>query len=460
MMNNCLESSSFRDPSGIIFYKNQKVYRQINLSYKETYDYLITSGLYEKLVSENLLVPHKEVNIEPILPEKSFKIIEPKQIPFISYPYEWSFSQLKFAALTTLKIEKIAIDFGMTLKDASAYNIQFIDSQPIFIDSLSFEKYNEGQSWKAYKQFCQHFLGPLALMNHTDIGLNQLFRVYIDGIPVNLASKLLPFKTRFMFSLLSHIHLHARSQKHYENKQKQIKKIKMSKRSLIGVIESLESGIKKLKLNSMKTEWGNYYSETNYSDLSFTEKKKIISTMIESVNPTKVWDLGANTGIFSRISSEKGIFTVAWDIDPFAVEINFLESYKKKENNILPLLLDLTNPSSNIGWANVERKSFVDRGPVDLILALAMIHHLVISNNVPLEKLAEFFKQNCQNLIIEFIPKSDSQVQRLLSTREDIFDEYTQQNFEAIFQKHFKIKKSFPIMDSKRIIYLMEKKPI
>ncbi len=453
-----IESSSFRDPSGFIFNKSQKFFRQINQSYKEEYDYLMNSGLYEKLVSEKLLVSHKEVTMDSLLPEKLYKIIEPDQIPFISYPYEWSFSQLKFAALTTLKIEKMALKFGMTLKDASAYNIQFINSQPIFIDTLSFEKYHEGEGWKAYKQFCQHFLGPLALMSHTDIRLNQLFQIYIDGIPVDLSSKLLPIKTRFMFSLLSHIHLHAKSQKYYEKKQIKNKKIKMNKRSFEGLIESLNSSIKKINWKPKGTEWGNYYSETNYSDKSFIEKKQIISKMIDEINPTKVWDLGANTGFFSRISSDREIFTVSFDIDPAAVEKNFLQSFEKKETNLLPLLLDLTNPSSNLGWANEERGSVISRGPTDLILALALIHHLAISNNIPLQKIAEFFKSNSKFLIIEFIPKSDSQVQKLLSTRKDIFDEYTQEQFENCFKIYFTIKKTVLIVNSKRIIYLMETK--
>jgi hypothetical protein len=451
-----IDNSSFRDPSGFIFYDEEKLYRQINISYKDNFKHFLNSGLYEKLVSENLLIPHKEVNVDSILPEKLFKIIEPQLIPLISYPYEWSFSQLKFAALTTLKVQKIALEFGMTLKDASAYNIQFLNSQPIFIDTLSFEKYPEGEGWKAYKQFCQHFLGPLALMGHTDVSLNKLSQIFIDGIPVDLTSKLLPFKTHFMFSLFSHIHLHGKSQKHYEKKEIKKKKIKISKRSVEGIIQSLSSSVEKIKWNPKNTEWSDYYLETNYSDKSFIEKKEIISKMVDDISPKKVWDLGANTGIFSRVCSEKGIDTVAFDIDPAAVEKNYLRVYEKKEKHLFPLLLDLTNPSSRIGWANKERRSFEDRGPVDLILALALIHHLSISNNVPLQKLAEFFKNNCKALIIEFIPKSDSQVRKLLSTREDIFNEYSKEEFELCFQKYFLIKKSLNILGSERTLYHME----
>jgi len=225
-MLNGLEDGSFRDPSGFLFYQNGKLYRQINQSYKDEYDHLIDSGLYSSLVDAELLIPHKEVDIRPLVKEKGYKVIQPEPIQFISYPYEWSFSQLKHAALTTLEIQKKALDYEMTLKDSSAYNIQFRNGKAILIDTLSFERYKEGQPWKAYRQFCSHFLAPLALMSHKDIRLNQLSRIYLDGIPLDLANKLLPMRTLSMFSLLSHIHLHAKTQKHYESKQTKVKKTK------------------------------------------------------------------------------------------------------------------------------------------------------------------------------------------------------------------------------------------
>jgi|TARA_B110001454_G_C12717104_1_gene433020 ribosomal protein L11 methylase PrmA len=457
MIDFTIESSSFRDPSGFLFYQNNVLYRQINKSYKENYNFLIKSGLYANLVEQELLIPHEEVVNESITND-GFIIIKPEKIPFISYPYEWSFSQLKDAALITIEIQKIAKKYDMMLKDASAYNIQFKNGKPIFIDTLSFEKYVEGEPWKGYKQFCQHFFAPLALMSKRDIRLGQLSRIYIDGIPLDLASDLLPMKTKTAFSLLSHIHAHAKSQKYYQGKKIDMKKRKISSRSLEGVIESLHSGIKKMNWAEKETEWGDYYSDTNYSDVSFEEKQKIILEFLKKHNPKQVWDLGSNTGIFSRIASDLGIFTVSFDIDPLAVEKNYRESVEKQETNILPLLLDLANPSGDIGWSNNERLSLMKRGPVDLVMALALIHHLVISNNIPLKKLANFFNKICNFLIIEFIPKTDSQVDRLLVTREDIFTDYTQENFELEFKNYFTILKSIDIIDTKRTMYIMEKK--
>ena len=454
-----IENSSFRDKSGFLFYQNNILYRLIDISYKEHYDHLINSELYNKLSEKNLLITHEEIN-DLKLDHDYYKIIKPEKIPFISYPYEWSFSQLKDAALLTLRIQKGAMKYGMTLKDGSAYNIQFFNGKPILIDTLSFELYEDGQIWKPYKQFCQHFLAPLALMSKKDIRLNLLSKTFIDGIPLDLTAKLLPKTTFGNFGLMAHIHAHAKSQKHYEDKEDTtIKEQTISKRSFEGLIENLESSIKKMTWNEDKTEWGDYYSDTNYSEKSFEEKKKIISSAIETINPKIVWDLGANTGIFSRLASNHGINTISFDIDPLAVERNYLESTKNNEQNILPLISDLTNPSSNIGWNNDERQSFLERGPADLVFALALVHHLAISNNVPINKIAEFFSTISKSLIIEFIPKSDSQVKRLLSTREDIFENYNEQNFEEEFSKFFKIISSKKLDDSQRTIYIMEKFP-
>ena len=452
-----IENSSFRDRSGFLFYYENEIYRIINFSYKKQYEKLMNSELYQKLEEKNLIITHSEIeNLD--IDCDYYKIIKPEKIPFISYPYEWSFSQLKDAALLTLRIQKAAMKYGMTLKDASAYNIQFFNGKPIFIDTLSFEIYEDGQIWKPYKQFCQHFLAPLALISKKDIRLNLLSKIFIDGIPLDLTAKLLPKTTFGNFGLMAHIHAHAKSQKHYEDKEDTtIKEQTISKRSFEGLIENLESSIKKMTWKEDKTEWGDYYSDTNYSEKSFEEKKEIISSAIKTTNPQIVWDLGANTGIFSRLASNQGINTISFDIDPLAVEKNYLESVNNDERNILPLILDLTNPSSNIGWNNDERHSFLERGPADLVFALALVHHLAISNNVPLSKIAEFFSTISKSLVIEFIPKSDSQVKRLLSTREDIFENYDEENFEKEFLNFFKITNSKKLTDSQRTVYIMEK---
>ena len=458
MVTSRLESGSFRDPNGCVFWQDGTLYRQVNTSYKDNYQHLMESGLYGVLVSGGLLLPHEEVDIQAPQPDLAYKVIRPELIPFVSYPYEWCFSQLKDAALTTLEIQKTCLDFGMSLKDCSAYNIQFRKGRPVLIDTLSFEKYREGQPWVAYRQFCQHFLAPLALMSHKDIRLNQLLRVYIDGIPLDLAGSLLPVHTRLMFSLLSHIHLHARSQKRFADKSVDTKRYKLSHRSFLGIINSLESAIRKQKWQPRSMGWANYYQDTNYSLDALAHKRQTVAEFIDKIAPSSVWDLGANVGMFSRIASDKGISTISFDVDSATVESNYRECVRREEANILPLVLDLTNPSPGSGWANEERLSLTERGPVDCVLALALIHHLAISNNVPFHRIAEFFGNIGQSLVVEFIPKSDSQVQRLLRTREDVFPDYTRQCFESEFQKYFKIERIEGITDSQRTLYLMRRR--
>jgi hypothetical protein len=456
---NMEQPGSFRDPSGHLFYKDGNIFRQINNIYKDNFNQIINSGLYKALVDENLLIPHEEIEIDGFeTDDNAYKIIKPESIPFISYPYEWCFGQLKDAALITLKIQKIAMDFGMTLKDCSAYNIQFKKGKPILIDTLSFEKYREGEPWIAYRQACQHFLAPLVLMYYRDIRLNQLFRIYIDGIPLDLASNLLPARTNFNISLFSHIHLHAKAQKHFAGKTIKVSSRKMSRLSFLGLIDSLVTVISKMNWKAKGTEWANYYEDTNYTPAAVDYKRKVIAEFLDIIKPEAVWDLGGNDGFYSRIASNRKIMTVSFDIDPDAVQKNYIKSVRGDEKNILPLLLDLTNPSPGIGWENIERSSLIERGPVQMAFALALIHHLAISNNLPFKKISSFFSLICKSLIIEFVPKDDSQVRRLLATREDIFPDYTKNAFEFEFNKYFKIIKSENINDSKRILYLMQRR--
>lgn len=454
-----VEPASFRDPSGFLFWDNDKLYRQVNKAYKNDFDLLLSSGLYKRLTDSSLLISHQDVTDKvEAKSDNNYKVIKPKEVPFISYPYEWSFSQLKDAALTTLKVQKAALDHGMTLKDASAYNIQFVDGKPLLIDTLSFESYEAGSPWIAYRQFCQHFLAPLALMSKVDIRTQHLMRTNIDGVPLDLASIILPAKTRFSPALASHIHLHARSQKKYAGKAGSAKQRPVSRFALNGLIDSLESSIKKMEWKPGGTEWGEYYTFTNYSSNAFKQKKKLIEGFIAITKPKQVWDIGANTGLFSRLASSQHIQTIAFDIDPAAVEKNYRQLKANNEKSLLPLVMDLTNPSPALGWAHEERQSLAGRGEADLVMALALIHHLVISNNVPLERAAKFMAQIGKHLIIEFVPKGDSQVDKLLSTREDIFPDYDVDGFEKSYKEHFDIIEKVKIKSSKRILYLMERK--
>ena len=251
-------AGSFRDPCGFVYRQDSQIFRQVNQCYRTDYDKLIESGLYNRLSESNLLIGHKEIAFDSENNSQAYKILRPVNVPFVSWPGQWCFSQLKDAALTTLTILRESFDCGMTLKDSTAYNIQFLGSTPTFIDTLSFTAYQAGQPWQGYQQFCRHFLAPLALMSMCDIRLGHLQNSYIDGIPLDLAAKLLPFKARLNLSLLMHIILHARSQQRYaDNAQSKTKAPlrKISKTARLGLIDSLKTSVEKLKWQLADTEW-------------------------------------------------------------------------------------------------------------------------------------------------------------------------------------------------------------
>ncbi len=449
--------ASFRDPSGFIFIQNDKVYRAINVSYMENYNFLISSGLYDRLINENLLISHSEIGKFHEIHTDIYKIIKPEEIRFISYPYEWSFSQLKDAALLTLQIQKTALEYGMILKDSSAFNIQFKNGKPILIDTLSIEKYVEGEPWVAYRQFCTHFLSPLLLMKYRDLRMNKLSSLFIDGIPIDLAKSLLPIKPFFRPSYLSHIYLHSVSEKYALSNNKK-NNIKISKNGMHGLIDNLEKSVKKINLKIKKTLWRDYYQDNSYLNVEFEKKQKIVNEYLNIIDPKIIIDLGANTGLFSRVASNRNCYTISSDFDPFCVELNYLEVKKKKETNMLPLLLDITNPSPALGWYNQERSSFIKRNKVDAVMALALIHHLSISNNIPFEKLKLLFSKLTNTLIIEFVPKEDIQVRSMLVNRKDIYPDYNQESFERVFLQDYDIIKKETITKSNRTLYLMKLK--
>ena len=454
------QSGSFRDPSGRLFSHGGVLFRQVNKVYEPHFQKLHSSGLYDDLAARKLLVPHTRVE-PPLAPAADHAAtIVPARIPFISYPYEWSFSQLKDAALLTLTIAETALAHDMILKDASAYNVQFIGAQPIFIDTLSFESYREGAPWAAYKQFCQHFLAPLALMARRDIRLGQLLRLYMDGVPLDLAATLLPFASRLSPGLLMHLHLHARFQRTRGAASAASRSAQVTRKGLRAILDSLRGVLQGLTWSPAATTWSDYYSATNYSAEALAAKERITAEFVSVVNPKTAWDLGANTGVFSACAARGGAYVVSADFDASAVEQNYRRLRAEQSRVILPLVVDLANPPPAQGWAHRERDSLLQRGPADLVLALALVHHLAIGNNVPLPETAAFFAACGASLILEFVPKSDSQVQRMLAAREDIFTGYDRENLERAFAHYFTIERSELIPDTQRILYLMRRRSL
>jgi hypothetical protein len=440
-----------------VFSLDGTIYRQVNESYHAHYARLIHSGLYMRLVKSGMLIEHAEVDAGLAQTPEAYVIIRPELVRFVSYPYEWCFGQLQAAALTTLAVQRMAMDYGMSLKDGSAYNIQFLRGNPCLIDTLSFETYREGEPWTPYRQFCQHFLVPLALMVYADVRLGQLSRVHLDGIPLDLGSRLLPLASYLNLGILLHLHLHAGGQKRLARAAPSSRQRTMTRHALLGLLDSLEATVRQLHWKPHATAWGDYTPEASYGAGGVEHKAALIAEFLDQTAPQTVWDLGANAGQFSRLASRLGAFTLAFDCDAEAVEINYRQCVQDRETNLLPLVMDLTNPSPAIGWENCEREAWLERGPADVVMALALVHHLAISNNVPLEGLARLFARLGRWLIVEFVPKGDLRTQELLARRDDMFANYTREGFESAFKAQFWIRRAEVMQGSARVLFLMER---
>lgn len=451
--------ASFRDPSGYVFYDGQTLRRAVLPIYFPQYEKLKESGFFDRLFHHNLLIPHQETQRS-----EDKIVITPEYIPFITNPYEWSFEQYKHAALHTLKVQKYALSRDFILKDASAYNICFHKGKPVFIDSLSFDFYEENTPWRAYKQFITHFFGPLVLARYHGAEILKMMQTHIDGIPIRLIASLLPVRTRFSSVLYTNIHLLAKMESKYsEDYQGETKVGKLSKKAQENILDSLYGYIQKLKINET-TEWGDYYSKINYDETAFNAKKKLIQDWVLSLKPDRLIDVGGNDGTFARTVSDQIPHVIVTDIDSNAIDFNYKKAIRNKETNMLTFVSDVLQPSPGIGFNNTERNSLIDRlvqyNP-DVTLALALIHHITLSGNVPFRKSASFFASFSKNLILEFPKRDDSWVTSLLVRKREFinhFDFYNEREFEKEYQEFFSIEKKEEIQGTSRILYFLKKK--
>lgn len=436
------EPASFRDPAASVFVNNGRVFRRIYPSYYKEYEHLMLY-LYHELLERKLIIPHHEMDSDGDYIE-----IRPKIIDFFSYPYEWTFSQLKAAALATLEINAIALNNAMWLKDASAYNVQYHEGHWKLIDTCSFA-FSSETPWPSYAQFLRHFVNPMLWIKYFNPSFNKMTAIYLDGIPTNFTAHMLPLPTRFNFGYLTHVYSQALD---FEvDPQRAFPK--MSPLTLQAFLSNLKKFVDNLKYkpNRDRRGWLKYSDAGSYSANGLISKRTTVSRMLEKAHPLRVLDLGANTGEYSLIAANQGASVIAVDSDHdcmFSLQSN---------RNIMPLVIDVCNPSPGIGWHNTERTSFWDRlGKVDCIMALALIHHLSVRNNIPLGMVADLMAEHCKFLIIEWVPVEDKQAQKLLGHK--IIPEYNLTVFIREFGRHFNMRWICPVEESDRVIYMMEAK--
>lgn len=421
-------SSSFRDPSGYVYEEGGELYRQVLPPGVPSLERLMGSGLATRLMERAELAGftlHGESALGPVL--------RLTRLPYISYPYEWSFGQLRDAGLLTLRLMSEALKEGLALKDASAFNVAYDHCRPVFLDHTSFEVYREGEPWRAYRQFAMHFLAPLLLMRDVDLRCLALFREDIGGIPLDLASRLLPRWTWLQPNPLLHLHLHAAMERRYsQDSQRQTHRQHLPKSRLQNLLQALEAWLESLQPPHQRTQWADYAPDTSYDQDSFAFKQEAVRQFCRRHHGQTAIDLGANSGIFSRIASNSFPLVIAADSDATAVE-RLYELGKSLNANLQPLLLDLNTPSPDLGVLGQERSSFFARTRADVALGLALIHHLRITGNWSLHQIVTLFRRLAPKALVEFVPLEDRQVRQLTRGRETIYQDWTLERLKEEF---------------------------
>ena len=452
------EKGSFRDPAGKIYYKNNQVFRKLSAIGVERFLALKESGIISQSIKEGFLIGTKESQKEDNENiNKDELILEHDKIQYISYPYEWSFSQLKDAAIFHLDFHLFLLKNGATLIDASAYNIQFIGTKLKFIDVLSIKKYNEGEYWKGHKQFCENFLNPLILKSKKGIKFNNWFKGNLEGIETNELNNLLSILDKFSYNIFVHVYLLNKFEEKYTSKKtlKPITKVKnkITKKNLIAMLSQLRGFISRLNNRKSISTWDSYSTNNSYSNEEEHKKRDVVAKFSKKNNFNLIADLGCNDGEYSALCLRNGCKKViGFDFDINAID----KAYKNasKENlDFLPLYFDAANPSSNLGWYQNERKGFIERANFNAIIALAFEHHLAIGKNIPLNDVVNWLVSLAPVGLIEFVPKEDETIKKMLEFKGDIFPDYTEANFEKYLLKNSEIISKNIVSNSKRIIY-------
>jgi len=455
-MNLKIEASSFRDNKGHVYLQGDKVYRTVMPCAVDDFDKVRHNGFIHSLIDNDLLLQEQQVSKECLgeLSNNASYLLQHPKLSFISYPYEWPFSALKAAALLHLDIHLRALEQDVHLSDSSAFNIQFLGITPIFIDHLSFRPYKAGEFWLAHRQFCQQFLNPLLLTAWAGLPYQPWYRGNMQGISTVDIAKCLPWYRKLSWRSFTQVVLQGKLQQ--SSRQKALSKLKprqLPKAVLCKMLKDLKHWIECLEFpNSKASQWQDYERENNYSVCQEQEKQKFVEQFVKFCNPTMLWDFGCNSGRYAEIALVAGAKKViGFDADLTVLEQAY-ERAKQKALDFQPLYLDFSDPSPAQGWAGQERKSLLARGPADALLALALVHHVVLVQNIPLTYFLDWLLQLAPCGVIEFVPKTDPMVQLMLQLREDIFVDYSEENFINSIQQKAKIIKKQRLSGSERLL--------
>ena len=441
------EPGSFRDREGRVFYRDDRVLRTLSEPALAHWEALERTAFFPRAMADGRVVATRRIELPDDAPPSGAQpwvaALEHERVPFVSYPYEWSFGMLRDAALLQLNLLREALEEGFVLKDSSAYNLQWVGARPVFIDVPSFERLAPGEPWVGYLQFCQLFLYPLLLAAHRDVPFQPLLRGALDGVTPEVAARLLAGGARFRRGVFAHVHLQARLQAMTAGASRSVKRelseSGFHRELILANVRKLERLVGGLEWRRTSSTWVAYRESHGYSPEDHEAKRRFVAAAAAAAPRRLVWDLGANTGDFSRVCRAHADYVVALDADALAIERLYRELARDGERGILPLVGNLVDPSPGLGWRGRERKTLAERGRPDLVLALALLHHLVIAANVPLDEVVEWLASVGGDLVIEYVSKQDPMVARLLLNKEDRYSDYDLARLEAALARHYEI---------------------
>jgi SAM-dependent methyltransferase len=457
-----LEPGSFRDPESRVFYADEQVYRSLSKEGLEDFEALEASGL---LADERVVRTERAegvAGLEGLLAKETAGVLRHELIPFVSYPYEWTFSMLKDAALVQLDLLLAALEKDLVLKDSTPYNVQWRGARPVFVDVGSFERLREGEPWVGYRQFCMLYLYPLLLQAFKDVPFHPWLRGSIDGITPAQMRGLMSFRDRFRKGMFTNVFLHARLEARYADKPGQVKqevKRVFKKELFVANVRKMRKLVARLSWDPPEGVWTAYGERNTYTDDDARRKDDFVREVATSRDWNLVWDIGCNNGRYSRIAAEGARTVVAVDADQGPVELLYRDLRDEGEARILPLTMNLADPSPGLGWRGLERKPPAERGRPDLVLALALVHHVAISANVPVREFLDWLASLGSALVIEFPTREDPMVQKLLAPkREGLHPDYELEFFERALNEAFQVERSERLESGTRVLYFARPK--
>ena len=465
------DPGSFRDPAGYVFSDGERIVRSLSAAARVRLDQARASGLLDAAADRQLLVDTRPVAAAslPIAGggargEAADDFVEHPRIPLVSYPYEWTFGQLKDAALAHLALQILALDHGFELADGTAYNMQFGPSGPLHIDVLSLRPYREGRPWDGYNQFCRQFLFPLLLESVAGLPFQRIYRGSPEGIGFDEARAVIPAWRRYTsLNLLLHLQLQGRAVRSASSSKLDGRVLELPhipRARYLALLEGLRDWIAGLRpARAARTYWADYASVNSYSGEEQSQKAAFVARMVRAWGCGSVLDAGGNTGDYSVAALGAGAARACCvDADIDALEAAYARR-RAGHPGLLPLVVDWSDPTPAQGWAGIERRAFRERAQADAVLALALVHHIVIGRNVPLGAFVDSLFAHARHVLVEFVPRSDPMVAGLLRGREDVFHDYEEGEFVRLLQERAEIEQTCRIRADGRVLFACTRRP-